>query len=217
MVDAAFGAAYAAGPHVFERLGATVVRMHAQDDGSRINVACGATDTRALRERVRALAGEAGEGARVVGVAFDGDADRALFVDEQGNAVSGDHVMLVLARDRKKRGALPGNVLVGTVMSNIGLERALAAEGIELLRASVGDRYVLEMMRSGGYTLGGEQSGHIIDLDRNTTGDGIMTGVSLFSILAREEITLARGRLRFARRPADFGERARGQQGSRGA
>jgi phosphoglucosamine mutase len=189
VVDAAYGAAYRVGPEVFERLGATVVRMHAQDDGMRINVACGATDMSALRERVRAVARETPR-AHVVGVAFDGDADRALFVDEQGAIVSGDHVMLILARDRKRRGDLPGNALVGTVMSNIGLERALGAEGIVLLRAAVGDRYVLEMMREGGYALGGEQSGHIIDLDRTTAGDGIMTAVALFSILAREGRTL---------------------------
>jgi len=190
VVDPAFGAAYRIGPDVFERLGATVVRMHCQDDGTRINVASGATDMRALRERVRVAAQEAPQ-AHVVGVAFDGDADRALFVDEEGSTVSGDHVMLILAGDRKRRGTLPGNALVGTVMSNIGLERALATQGIALLRASVGDRYVLEMMRDGGYALGGEQSGHIIDFACNTTGDGIMTAVALFSIIAREKTTLA--------------------------
>jgi phosphoglucosamine mutase len=189
VVDAAFGAAYHVGPDVFERLGATVLRMHAQDDGTRINVACGATDMRALRERVRVATREAPQ-AHVVGVGFDGDADRALFVDEQGSVVNGDHVMLMLACERKRRGTLPGDAVVGTVMSNIGLEHALAAHGVALLRASVGDRYVLEMMRGGGYALGGEQSGHIIDLARNTTGDGIMTAVAVFSILAREKTTL---------------------------
>jgi phosphoglucosamine mutase len=189
VVDPAFGAAYRIGPHVFERLGARVVRMHAQDDGTRINLACGATDMRALCERVL-LATQEAPHAHVVGVAFDGDADRALFVDERGSTVSGDHVMLILACERIRRGTLPGNAVVGTVMSNIGLERALAAQGVALLRASVGDRYVLEMMRGGGYVLGGEQSGHIIDLARNTTGDGIMTAVALFSILVREKTRL---------------------------
>jgi phosphoglucosamine mutase len=125
-----------------------------------------------------------------VGVAFDGDADRALFVDETGASLSGDHVMLVLARDLRERGELDGNVVVATVMSNIGLERALAADGISLLRAPVGDRYVLEQMRAGGYVLGGEQSGHIINLRNNTTGDGPMTAIALFSALVRRGTTL---------------------------
>ncbi len=120
-----------------------------------------------------------------MGVAFDGDADRALFVDETGAALSGDHVMLVLARDLHERGELAGDAVVATVMSNIGLEKALAAHGIALLRAPVGDRYVLERMREGGYVLGGEQSGHIIDLRNNTTGDGPMTAIALFSTLVR--------------------------------
>jgi phosphoglucosamine mutase len=189
VVDAAYGAAYRVGPVVFERLGATVVRMHAEDVGTRINVDCGATDMRLLSERVRSLPQTLARG-QVLGVAFDGDADRALFVDERGEPMNGDHVMLILARDRKRRSLLTHNTVVGTVMSNIGLERVLSAEGITLLRASVGDRYVLEMMRQGGYVLGGEQSGHIIDLEHGTTGDGIMTAVALFSILAREKTTL---------------------------
>jgi phosphoglucosamine mutase len=190
VLDAAYGAAYRLGPLIFERLGATVVRMHATEDGTRINVACGATDLRALSERVRSTAAQAETGTHVLGVGFDGDADRALFVDEQGEATNGDHVMLILARDRRRRGAPAHAGVVGTVMSNIGLEHALASEGITLLRAAVGDRFVLEMMRAGGYMLGGEQSGHIIDLEHSTTGDGIMTAVALFSILVREKTTL---------------------------
>ncbi len=180
VVDAAFGAAYQVGPKIFERLGARVVALHAQDDGSRINVECGATHMHALVERVRT------ENARgtgpVVGVAFDGDADRALFVDETGATLSGDHVMLALARDLHRRGELPGDTVVGTVMSNMGFEKALEREGIRLLRAAVGDRYVLEAMRAGGYRFGGEQSGHVIDLARGTTGDGPMSAVALFSL-----------------------------------
>ena len=126
-----------------------------------------------------------------MGVAFDGDADRAVFVDETGATVSGDHVMLALTRERKARGALPGNALVSTVMSNFGLEQALAADGIAMLRTQVGDRYVLEAMRAGGYVLGGEQSGHIVDLDRNTTGDGLLTCVLLLSLVVRSGATLA--------------------------
>lgn len=184
VVDGAFGAAYLIGPKILERLGARVIALNCEDDGSRINVACGATDLGMLRARVRQeLASTSGP---VLGVAFDGDADRALFVDETGAILSGDHVMLVIARDLDQRGELPGDIVVGTVMSNMGFEKALEREGIRLLRAPVGDRYVLEAMRSGGYRFGGEQSGHVIDLQRGTTGDGPMTAVTLFSIAARE-------------------------------
>lgn len=183
VVDAAFGAAHLVGPKIFERLGARVVALHAEDDGSRINVACGATDLRALRERVHEeIARSTGP---VVGVAFDGDADRALFVDETGAVLSGDHAMLVLARELASRGELPGDTVVGTVMSNMGFEKALEREGIRLVRAAVGDRYVLEALRAGGYRFGGEQSGHVIDLARGTTGDGPMTAVALFSLAMR--------------------------------
>jgi phosphoglucosamine mutase len=188
VVDAAYGAAYAVGPRIFEKLGAEVVAMHAQDDGSRINVACGSTDLSALAARVRELA--AGGRRQVVGVAFDGDADRALFVDETGASLTGDHAMFALAREKKRTHALAGDTLVSTVMSNVGLERALAAEGIRMLRTAVGDRYVLEAMRAGGYGLGGEQSGHIIDFTRNTTGDGPMTAVALLSLAARAGASL---------------------------
>lgn len=188
VVDGAFGAAYAYAPYALRKLGATVIEINCENDGARINVNCGATDLRPLQERVRELIGS-GE-RNVVGVAFDGDADRALFVDETGTALSGDHVMLVLARDLHDRGELAGDAVVATVMSNIGLERALAAHGIALIRAPVGDRYVLERMREGGYILGGEQSGHIINLENNTTGDGPMTAIALFSTLVRRAKTL---------------------------
>jgi len=188
VVDAAFGAAYLVGPKIFERLGARVIPLHCDDDGSRINVDCGATQLEPLRARVRA------EAARVtgpvVGVAFDGDADRALFVDEAGETLSGDHVMLALARDLHARGELRGDTVVGTVMSNMGFEKALERDGIALVRAAVGDRYVLEALREGGYRFGGEQSGHVIDLDRGTTGDGPMTAVALFALAARARRTL---------------------------
>jgi phosphoglucosamine mutase len=189
VVDAAYGAAYEIGPRVLADLGARVVAMHAENDGARINVACGATDLGALCARVRDVAA-ADPAAHVVGVAFDGDADRALFVDEAGEALSGDHVMMILADRARAAGTLQGDAIVGTVMSNIGLERALAESGLRLLRAPVGDRYVLERMLAEGCSLGGEQSGHIIDLSRNTTGDGVMTAVNLFSIVAREGVTL---------------------------
>lgn len=189
VVDAAYGAAYRVGPRALERLGATVIALHAEDDGSRINVACGSTDLSTLVRTVREIAAQRPQ-AHVLGVGFDGDADRALFVDETGEIVDGDRVMLVLAVDKKKHGKLVDDTVVGTVMSNIGLERALRAEGIALVRAAVGDRYVLERLRMSGMTFGGEQSGHIIDLDRNTTGDGPGTAVALFAIVARERRTL---------------------------
>jgi len=183
VVDAAYGAAYDVGPRVLRKLGAEVIAINAADDGARINVNCGATNLAMLQATVKATVAE--RSGPVVGVAFDGDADRALFVDETGAILSGDHIMLILGRELKNRGELAGNVVVGTVMSNVGLERALAHEDIRLLRAPVGDRYVLEMMREGGYVFGGEQSGHIIDLAVNTTGDGPMSAVSLFSVVAR--------------------------------
>ncbi len=189
VVDAAFGAAYLVAPRALARLGARVVPLNAEDDGARINVACGSTNLGPLRERVRELAA-ADPQAHVVGVAFDGDADRALFVDEGGAALSGDHVLLALALEKKRHGKLAHDTLVATVMSNVGLERALQREGIALIRTSVGDRYVLEAMRAGGFTLGGEQSGHVIDFERNTTGDGPMTAVSLLSLMLRKRTTL---------------------------
>jgi phosphoglucosamine mutase len=165
-----------------------VIAITAADDGARINVGCGATDLGMLQATVRAEIARGNE--RVVGVAFDGDADRAKFVDETGALLDGDHALLILARDRHARGALPGNAVVATVMSNVGLERALERAHIGLLRAPVGDRYVLEAMRAGGYRFGGEQSGHVIDLDRNTTGDGPMTAVTLFAVAARSGVRL---------------------------
>jgi phosphoglucosamine mutase len=188
VVDAAFGAAFRIGPAIFEQLGARVIAINAADDGSRINVGCGATDLTMLQATVQAEIAR-GNG-RVVGVALDGDADRAKFVDETGALLDGDHALLILARERHERGALPGNAVVATVMSNVGLERALERAHIGLLRAPVGDRYVLEAMRAGGYRLGGEQSGHVIDLDRNTTGDGLMTAVTVFAIAARRATRL---------------------------
>ena len=138
-----------------------------------------------------------------MGVAFDGDADRALFVDETASVVSGDHVMFAIGVAMHDRGELAGSAIVGTVMSNIGFERALRARGIALIRAAVGDRYVLERMRDGGYVLGGEQSGHVIDLRRNTTGDGPMTAATLFGIVCGSKTPLhelVRGRRRRCRK-----------------
>jgi phosphoglucosamine mutase len=185
VVDAANGAAFRIGPLVFEQLGARVIAINAADDGARINVKCGATDLDMLQAAVKAEIARGND--RVAGVAFDGDADRAKFVDETGAVLDGDHVLLILGRDRLERGDLPNGTVVATVMSNIGLQRAFDRAGITMLRAPVGDRYVLEEMRAGGHRLGGEQSGHVIDLDRNTTGDGAMTAVMVFSVAARRK------------------------------
>jgi phosphoglucosamine mutase len=182
VVDAAFGAAYAIAPYALRKMGAHVTEMHCENDGARINVACGATHLEPLQAKVRECVA-AGE-RHVVGVAFDGDADRALFVDEEGEIVSGDHVMFAIGLDALAKGELAGETIVGTVMSNIGFERAAQRHGIRLLRTAVGDRYVLERMRADGFTLGGEQSGHVIDLRRNTTGDGPMTAMMLLGIVS---------------------------------
>ncbi|MBV9104082.1 MAG: phosphoglucosamine mutase [Candidatus Eremiobacteraeota bacterium] len=189
VADCAFGAAYRVIPLVLRRLGAEVEPINDAPDGNRINVGCGATDLRGLATRVRERALERPH-RHVVGVAFDGDADRALFVDEHGETLTGDHILLALARDRKSRGALARDAIVATVMSNVGLEHALASEGIQLLRTPVGDRYVIEAMRSGGFVLGGEQSGHVIDLGGSTTGDGPLTCVLLLSLMVRHKTTL---------------------------
>jgi len=177
VVDGAYGAAYAIAPRVLRALGASVVPLHCKPDGRRINVACGSTHLDSLQAVVRTHPGS-------VGVAFDGDADRALFVDESGDVVSGDHVMAIWGLALARAGSLPGKTIVATVMSNVGLERALRDAGIALLRTAVGDRYVLEAMLRGGYRLGGEQSGHIIDLESNSTGDGVATAVKILSMRA---------------------------------
>ncbi len=175
VIDGAHGAAYDLAPKVFARLGAQVIKLHCTPNGKKINVRCGSTDLSGLRESVLAHPGS-------IGIAFDGDADRALFVDEEGNEVSGDHVLAMRAHDLLSRDELPQRTVVATVMSNIGLERALDGLGIRMIRTPVGDRYVLEEMQRGGYRLGGEQSGHIIDLRANTTGDGLATAVSVASL-----------------------------------
>lgn len=188
VVDGAFGAAYAMAPHALRKLGAHVHAINCENDGARINVNCGATHLQALQAAVRARH-EAGH-KRTLGVAFDGDADRALFVDEAGEIVDGDRILYILASDRRERGGVHGGRVVGTVMSNVGLERALHELGVGLERTAVGDRYVLERMRGEGLTLGGEPSGHIVDLERSTTGDGPLTAVLVLSILARSGVTL---------------------------
>ncbi len=188
IVDGAFGAAFAIAPYAFRKLGAEVTEINCENDGARINVNCGATDLRGLQAAVRSRI-EAGE-RRVIGVAFDGDADRTLLVDETAAIITGDHVMFALGSAMLTTGELARRTIVATVMSNVGFERALRARGIELIRTAVGDRYVLEQMRAGGFNLGGEQSGHVIDFRYNTTGDGLRTAITLLGLVAAHDTTL---------------------------
>lgn len=175
-LDCANGAASDIAPKLFERLEATVKVISAEPNGRNINEGCGSLHL----ERLQAIV--ASEGLDV-GVAFDGDADRSLFVDGRGKVVDGDAALLILADDLKRRGLLDGGRIVATVMSNIGLEIALRERGIELVRAQVGDRYVLEELRSLGAKLGGEQSGHIIFPDISLAGDGMITAIELLRVV----------------------------------
>jgi phosphoglucosamine mutase len=177
VLDCANGAAYKLGPELFRSLGAEVISMGDSPDGRNINAGCGSLHLEGLRKRV--LAERA-----TLGVAFDGDADRALFVSTDGQIVNGDGVMLAAARFLKSQNKLKGNRVVGTSMSNLGLERVLADEGITLARTDVGDRYVLEEMLRSGSVLGGEQSGHIIFLDDSPAGDGLLTALKIASLVS---------------------------------
>jgi phosphoglucosamine mutase len=177
VLDCANGAAYKLGPELFRSLGSDVVAIGTSPDGRNINADCGSLHLEGLQKRVVA------ERARL-GVAFDGDADRALFVCETGKIVNGDGVLLAVARYLKAQNKLKGNRVVATSMSNLGLERVLARESIALARAAVGDRYVLEEMLRSGNVLGGEQSGHIIFLDDSPAGDGLLTAVKIASLVS---------------------------------
>jgi phosphoglucosamine mutase len=172
VLDCANGAAHAVAPEVFRRLGAEVTPLAAHPTGTNINAAVGSTHPELLRRAVVGLEAHAG-------FAFDGDADRCLAVDAAGELVDGDKIMGILALALKARGQLAGNTLVATVMSNLGLFHAMAAQGIDVKVTAVGDRYVLEEMIAGGYVLGGEQSGHVIMAQHATTGDGVLTAVQL--------------------------------------
>jgi phosphoglucosamine mutase len=178
VLDCAHGATYHVAPRVFEELGAVVTAMGNAPNGRNINDGCGSTHPEKLASRVVA------EGADV-GIAFDGDGDRVVMVDSRGNILDGDELLYVIALDRAARGALQGGV-VGTVMSNFGLERALAERGIPFGRASVGDRYVLERLRENRWQLGGESSGHIVCLDLATTGDAIVAALQVLVPLVEQ-------------------------------
>ncbi|MBZ5539077.1 MAG: phosphoglucosamine mutase [Acidobacteriia bacterium] len=177
VLDGAHGAAYRLGPELFRALGAEVVTMNVAPDGRNINAGCGSLHLEGLQQRVVAERA-------ALGMAFDGDADRALFVTAGGQVVNGDGVLLAAARYLKAQGRLKGPRVVGTSMTNLGLERVLAAEGIALARTDVGDRYVLEEMLRSGSVLGGEQSGHVIFLEDSPAGDGLLTAVKMASLVA---------------------------------
>jgi phosphoglucosamine mutase len=178
VVDCANGAAYKVAPKVLRELGATVWVIGDKPDGTNINAKCGAVDPQCLQEAVV-------EHEAHIGIAHDGDADRSVFVCEQGKVIDGDHAIAALALDLHQCGQLKRRTLVGTVMSNFGLELAMAKAGINLVRTPVGDRYILELMMAEGYNLGGEQSGHLIFLDHNTTGDGLISALQVLSLMKR--------------------------------
>jgi phosphoglucosamine mutase len=184
VVDGANGAAYRVGPAVFEELGAKVVAIHTNPNGKNINADAGALHPQSMCEMVRHHDAH-------IGIAFDGDADRLVLCDEKGNVVDGDAVMALCATRMIKENRLSKQTLVATVMSNIGLERALRTAGGQVVRTQVGDRYVVEEMRKHGYNLGGEQSGHLVFLDHATTGDGIVAALRVLAIMAREQRPLS--------------------------
>ena len=182
VVDASHGAAYKVAPRVMEDLGAEVVPVGCSPNGRNINDGCGATRPDLLQLTVTGVRAHAG-------LALDGDGDRVMMVDESGELIDGDRLLYILARDRLNRGTLRGPV-VGTVMSNLGLETALADLGVEFRRARVGDRHVLEMLKASGGVLGGETSGHVLCLDKATTGDGLVTALQVLAVMRRTGTSL---------------------------
>ncbi len=183
VVDCAHGATYHIAPHVFHELGAEVLQVGVQPDGLNINQGCGSTHVEAVRAAILEQGAD-------LGVAFDGDGDRLVMVDNAGEVYDGDRLLYIMARHRRQHGLLKGGV-AGTLMTNLGMEHALAALDIPFARANVGDRYVLELMQERGWQLGGENSGHIICLDRHTTGDGIIAALQVLQALRMSQTTLA--------------------------
>jgi len=184
VLDCANGAAYKAAPAVLAELGAEVIPMGVSPNGVNINAGCGSLHPAGIAAAVR-------EHGAHLGMALDGDADRVIFVDENGREVDGDHIMAICARDMLQRGKLAHNTLVATDMSNMGLDLAVQEMGGRVVKTAVGDRYVVEEMRRGGYNLGGEQSGHMIFLDHNTTGDGMIAALQVLAIMQRSGRTLS--------------------------
>jgi len=178
VLDCANGAAYKVAPAVLEELGAEVITIGVKPSGTNINAGCGSLHPEVISEAVK-------EHRADLGIALDGDADRVIFVDEFGNEVDGDHIMAICATDLLKQKKLRKGTVVATVMSNMGLDIAVKRGGGKVVKTAVGDRYVVEEMRRGGYNLGGEQSGHMIFLDHNTTGDGTLTALQILAIMRR--------------------------------
>ncbi len=183
-LDCAHGAAYKIAPHVFEELGAKVYTLGIEPDGVNINQNCGALHPEVISQAVKEKGAD-------IGIALDGDADRVIFVDENGAEVDGDHIMAICAVDMHRENRLKKNTVVATVMSNIGLAIALKKEGIKMIRAAVGDRYILEEMLQHGYNFGGEQSGHILFFDLNTTGDGILSALQILAAMKKSNKKLS--------------------------
>ncbi len=184
VIDCANGAAYKVAPGGLWELGADVIPIGVDPDGVNINKDCGSTDLNAIRNKVREMRAD-------IGIALDGDADRVMIIDERGHVVDGDQLLAVIAHSWKEDGRLQRPGVVGTVMSNLGLERYLGSLDIELVRTPVGDRYVLEYMRAHGYNIGGEPSGHIILSDYTTTGDGFIAALQLLAVLKRSNKTVS--------------------------
>ena len=182
VVDCANGATYHIAPNVLRELGAEVIEIATDPNGININEKCGATDVKALQEKVLETKAD-------VGLAYDGDGDRIMMVDHLGNKVDGDQILFIIAREALRSGQLKGGV-VGTLMSNMSLEIALKMLGVPFVRANVGDRYVLEKMVEHSWTLGGENSGHIIIADKNTTGDGIIASLAVLSAMVQHRLSL---------------------------
>jgi phosphoglucosamine mutase len=180
VVDCAHGAAYRVAPAVFHELGADVIAIGVEPDGTNINQSCGATDTDKMREQVVLSRAD-------IGIALDGDADRLIVADETGAILDGDQIMALIATSWHGAGRLRGGGIVATVMSNLGLERYLSGQGLTLIRTAVGDRYVVEHMRSAGFNIGGEQSGHIILSDFGTTGDGLVAALQVLAVLVQAD------------------------------
>ena len=184
VLDCANGAAYKVAPTIFRELGAEVITIGVNPDGKNINTDCGSLNPSLLRQRVLETGAD-------LGIALDGDADRVIFSDENGNIVDGDKIIAICAREMIENGTLRGNAVVTTLMSNMALERYIKDQGIEFIRTQVGDRYVVEEMRARNCNLGGEQSGHIILLDHTTTGDGTLAALQILGIMRTREKTLS--------------------------
>lgn len=184
VLDCAHGATYKVAPHVFTELGARVTCIGCEPDGTNINEGCGALHPEVMAAHVQQLGAD-------IGLALDGDGDRLIVCDEHGTIVDGDHIMAICASELMHRRKLKKKTLVATVMSNMGLEQAMATMGGQMVRTQVGDRYVVEAMRARGYNFGGEQSGHLVFLDYNTTGDGILAALQLLAIMIRKRKPLS--------------------------